>query len=59
MERHCEFQQEMLAAYLDLKKAFDSVHREGLWDLLHLRGIPARILGVGAAKPGLSHIAPS
>ena len=36
----------MLAAYVDLKKAFDSVHREALWDLLRLRGIPARIIGL-------------
>ena len=35
----------MLAAY-GLKKAFDSVHRETLWDLLHLRGIPARIIAL-------------
>ena len=35
----------MLAAYVDLKKAFDSVHREILWDLLRLHGIPARIIG--------------
>ena len=35
------------AAYVDLKKAFDSVHRETLWDLLCLRGIPAaRIIGL-------------
>ena len=26
--------------------AFDSVHRETLWDLLRLRGIPARIIGL-------------
>ena len=36
----------MLAAYDDLKKAFDSVDREALWDLLHLRGIPVRIIGL-------------
>ena len=36
----------MLAAYVDLKKAFDSVHRETLWDLLRLRGIPTRIIGL-------------
>ncbi|KAG0729698.1 Retrovirus-related Pol polyprotein from type-1 retrotransposable element R2 [Chionoecetes opilio] len=36
----------MLAAYVDLKKAFDSVHRESLWDLLRLRGIPARTIGL-------------
>ena len=36
----------MLAAYFDLMKAFDSVHRETLWDLLRLRGIPERIIGL-------------
>ena len=36
----------MLAAYVNLKKAFDSVHRETLWDLLRLREIPARIIGL-------------
>lgn len=46
VERRREFRQGMLAAYVDLKKAFDSVHREALWDLLRLRGIPARIIGL-------------
>ncbi|KAG0716716.1 Serine/threonine-protein kinase pelle [Chionoecetes opilio] len=36
----------MLAAYVELKKAFDSVHRESLWDILRLRGIPARTIGL-------------
>ena len=36
----------MFATYVDLKKAFDSVHGEALWDLLHLRGIPAGIIGL-------------
>ena len=44
VERRLEFRQGMLAAYVDLKKAFDSVHRESLWDLLRLRGIPAGII---------------
>ena len=34
----------MLAAYVDLQKAFDSVHHEALWDLLRLRGIPVGII---------------
>ena len=51
----------MLAAYVDLKKTFDSMHREPLWDLMRLRGITARIIGlltglysgtVGAVKCG-------
>ena len=36
----------MLTAYVDLKKAFDSVHSEALWDLLQLRDIPAGIIGL-------------
>ena len=44
VERRLEFRQGLLAAYVDLKKAFDSVHRETLWDLLRVRGIPARII---------------
>ena len=36
----------MLAAYVDVKKTFDLVHRETLWNLLRLRGIPARIIGL-------------
>ncbi len=48
MERRLEFQQGLLAAYVDLKKAFDSVHRGTLWDILRVRGIPARIIGLMA-----------
>lgn len=33
----------MFAVYVDLKKAFDSMHYDALWDLLRLRGISARI----------------
>ena len=46
-ERRRKFRQGMLAAYVDPKKAFDSGHRETLWDLQCLRGIPARNIGVG------------
>ncbi|KAG0727434.1 LINE-1 reverse transcriptase [Chionoecetes opilio] len=46
VERRREFRQGMLAAYVDLKKAFDSVHRESLWDLLRFRGIPAGTIGL-------------
>ena len=34
----------MLAAYIDLKKAFDTVRRESLWEILRLR-ISTRIIG--------------
>ena len=46
VERRREFQRGLLAAYVDLKKAFDSVHRESLWELLRLRGMPAGIIGL-------------
>ncbi|XP_069976317.1 uncharacterized protein [Penaeus vannamei] len=41
----CEFGCGLLAAYIDLKKAFDTVHRESLWEILRLKGIPMRIIG--------------
>merc|ERR1712035_203667 len=44
LERRLEFRQGLLSVYVDLKKAFDTVHRETLWDILRLRGIPARII---------------
>ncbi|XP_069976414.1 uncharacterized protein [Penaeus vannamei] len=44
VERHHEFGCGLLAANIDLKKAFDSVHRELLWEILRLRGVPARII---------------
>ena len=46
VRRRREFREGILAAYVDRKKVFDSVHRETLWDLLRLRGIPARIIGL-------------
>lgn len=46
IERRLEFRQGLLAAYVDFKKAFDSVHRETLWDVLRFRGIPAKIIGL-------------
>ena len=36
----------VLTAYVDLKKAFDSVHPKALWDLLRLCVIPAGIIGL-------------
>lgn len=42
---HCrEFDRGLLAAYFDLKKAFDSVHRESLLEILRLRGIVPKII---------------
>ena len=46
VERRGEFRQGMLAAYVNFKKAFGSVLRETLWNLLCVRGIPAGIIGL-------------
>ena len=43
-ERLREYDRAVLAAYIDFKKAFDSVSREALWRLLELRGIPTRLV---------------
>ena len=41
-----ESRQRMLAAYFDLKKTFDAVHSEALWDLLCFSGILVGIIGL-------------
>ena len=41
--RH-EYQQKLIVAYVDFRKAFYSVNREALWELLRLRGVPAGVL---------------
>ena len=49
IERRLEYRQGFIAAYVDFKKAFDSVARRTLWDLLRRRGIPAGILSLISA----------
>ena len=44
MERRREIRYGILTAHVDLNKAFDSVHREALGNLLRLHGIPTWIL---------------
>ena len=46
IERRLEYRRGFIAAYVDFKKAFDSVDRRTLWDLLRRRGIPAGILSL-------------
>ena len=43
-ERLHEYDKAVLAAYIDFKKAFDSVSRDALWRLLELRGIPLHLV---------------
>ena len=44
IERRREFRKSFIGAYVDFRKAFDSVHRETLWGLLRFRGIPEELL---------------
>jgi len=32
--------------YIDFKKAFDSIHRDSLWKILELYGIPAKYINI-------------
>ncbi|XP_069999408.1 uncharacterized protein [Penaeus vannamei] len=48
-EHHCQFGHGLLAAYIDRKKAFDTVHQESLWEILRLRGIRTTIIGLIAS----------
>ena len=36
----------MLAAFVDLSKAFDSVNRDDLWRILGLHGVPPKLLNL-------------
>ena len=43
-EHRREFWQGLLAASVDLCKAFDSVNRDALWRILGLRGVPPKLI---------------
>ena len=49
IERRLEYRRGFIAAYVDFQKAFDSVDRRTLWDLLRRCGIPAGILSLISA----------
>jgi len=40
LEQCNEFQKSLAINFIDFKKAFDSVHRESIWEILRLYGIP-------------------
>ncbi|XP_063591407.1 uncharacterized protein LOC134768517 [Penaeus indicus] len=46
VECHRECERGLLAPYINLTKAFDTVHCESLWEILRLRRIPTRIIGL-------------
>ncbi len=39
IERKREFRDKLFAAYVDLRKAFDSVHQDALWRVTQLHGL--------------------
>ena len=41
-----EFRQGLLAAYVDLCKAFHSVNQDALWRILGLRGVPPKLINL-------------
>ena len=43
-EHRREFRQGLLAAYVDLCKAFNSVNRDALWRILGLCGVPPKLI---------------
>ena len=45
-KRRREFWQGLLAADVDLCKAFDSVNRDALWRILGLRGVPPKLINL-------------
>ena len=45
-ERLRDFRIGLLTAYVDLRKAFDSVNRDVLWRILALRGIPPKLVNL-------------
>jgi exonuclease III len=49
IERKREVNQGLLAAYIDFRKAFDSVNRDALWRLLGKRGIPPKLISLLSA----------
>jgi hypothetical protein len=41
-----EWQQQLYTAFVDLRKAFDSISRPALWAILRARGVPERLVDI-------------
>jgi len=46
LEQCKEFQKSLAINFIDFKKVFDSVHRESIWEILRLHGIPEKIINI-------------
>ena len=50
IEQSIEWQSNLVLNFIDFKKAFDSVHRESLWKILELYGIPQKFKNIIKAQ---------
>ena len=47
MDKEREFHQPLYACFIDLKKAYDSVHHDSLWHILkHIYHLPEKLLTI-------------
>ena len=46
LEEYMEKQKALHMNFIDFKKAFDSLHRDSLWQIMKLYGIPAKIITI-------------
>ncbi|KAJ8397572.1 hypothetical protein AAFF_G00438480 [Aldrovandia affinis] len=46
IEQCLELQTTLIINYIDFKKAFDSVHRESLWQIVQLYGVPSKYVNI-------------
>ena len=46
IEQSFEYQKPLIIDSIDFKKAFDSIHRESLWKILKLYGVPDKFINI-------------
>ena len=46
LEQCTEWNRELYINFIDYEKAFDSIHRDSLWQILRAYGIPQRIINI-------------
>ena len=46
IEQSCEFNQKVFINFVDFKKAFDSIHRELVWKIAKIYGIPEKYINI-------------
>ena len=46
IEQSCEFNQKVFINFVDFKKVFDSIHRESVWKIAKIYGIPEKYINI-------------